>query len=56
MIEGPSEKNNYETYDFFVGRISPFLLFEMEYHGLFHLAESHKDETFLEKQIQRLKL
>lgn len=49
MVEGPSEKNNYETSDFFVGRISPFLLFEMEYHGLFHLVESHKDETFFRK-------
>ena len=45
MIEEVSEKNNYETYDFFVGRISPFLLFEMDYHGLFNLAESHKEET-----------
>jgi hypothetical protein len=49
MVEGPSEKNNYETSDFFVGCISPFLLFEMEYHGLFHLVESHKDETFFRK-------
>ena len=49
MGERPNEKNYYETSNFFVGRISPFLLYEMEYHGLFHLIESHKDETFFRK-------
>ena len=49
MVERSNENSNYETSDFFVGRISPFLLFEMEYHGLFHLVESHKEETFFRK-------
>ena len=30
----------------FVGGIPPFLLFETEYHSLFHLAESHKNDQF----------
>lgn len=39
-------KKNYETYDCFVGNISPFLLFEMEYHSLFYIVENHKEDKF----------
>lgn len=31
---------------YFVGGIPPFLLFETEYHSLFHLVECHKDDRF----------
>ena len=34
---------------FFIGRIPPFLLFEMEYHSLFALVESHKNKKYFEK-------
>jgi hypothetical protein len=41
---------NEVTYpDMFVGRIPPFLLFEMEYHSLFALVESHKNDKLFEK-------
>jgi hypothetical protein len=33
----------------FVGSIPPFLLFEMEFHSLFHLVESHKTDKMFEK-------
>lgn len=39
-------KSNYETYDSFVGNISPFLLFEMEYHSLSYIVENHKEDKF----------
>src|SRR5687767_2738353 len=39
-------KDAYKTYDFFIGRISPFLLFEMEYHSLFYIVENHKNDRF----------
>ena len=35
--------------DIFVGRIPPFLLYEMEHHSLFHLVESHKTDRLFEK-------
>jgi hypothetical protein len=35
-----------EALRYFVGRIPPFLRFEMEYHSLFYLVESHKDDPF----------
>src|ERR1700712_2683965 len=39
-------RDNYKTYDFFTGKISPFLLFEMEYHSLFYVVENHKNDKF----------
>ena len=38
-----------EITNYFVGKIPPFLLFEMEYHSLFHLVESHKNDDFFSK-------
>lgn len=37
-------REGHQTYDFFVGKISPFLLFEMEYHSLFYVVEKHKSD------------
>jgi len=39
-------KENYQTYEFFTGKISPFILFEMEFHSLFDIVESHKKDKF----------
>jgi hypothetical protein len=39
-------KGAYQTYDCFVGKIAPFLLFEIEYHNLFGVVESHKGDRF----------
>jgi hypothetical protein len=39
-----SENINEDTSDLFIGRIPPFLRFEMDFHSLFHLVESHKNE------------
>src|ERR1700712_4701072 len=39
-------RDNYKTYDFFTGKISPFLLFEMEYHSLFYVVENHKNDPY----------
>lgn len=39
-------KNDHQSSVFFVGRISPFLLFEMEFHSLFYIVERHKDDRF----------
>lgn len=44
-------KKTYKTYDFFVGKISPFLLFEMEYHSLSYVVEKlreDKDKFYVE--------
>lgn len=37
-------RRDHQTYDFFVGKISPFLLFEMEYHSLSYVVETHKND------------
>lgn len=39
-------KESYQTYEFFPGKISPFLLFEMEFHSLFYIVENHKNDKF----------
>jgi hypothetical protein len=39
-------RDGYQTYDFFTGRISPFLLFEMEFHSLFYLVENHNNDRY----------
>jgi len=39
-------RDSYKTYDFFTGKIAPFLLFEMEYHSLFYVVENHKNDRF----------
>jgi hypothetical protein len=39
-------RNSYQTCKEFVGEISPFLLFEMEYHRLFYIVENHKNDNF----------
>jgi hypothetical protein len=43
----PTEEQ--EISELFMGRIPPFLLFEMEYHSLFHLVESHKSDRLFQK-------
>lgn len=35
--------------NFFVGKISPFLLFEKEYHSLDYVVESHKNNRYYEE-------
>lgn len=35
---------------FFVGGIPPFLLFEMQFHSLFHIVESHKNDRFYKEK------
>ncbi len=35
--------------DFFIGKIAPFMLYEMEYNSLFDLVESHKNNHFYKK-------
>lgn len=35
-------------YSFFIGNIPPFLRFEMAFHSLFHLVESHKSDQLFE--------
>ncbi|WP_342084855.1 hypothetical protein [Dyadobacter sp. OTU695] len=37
-------RDNYKSSDFFVGKIAPFLLFEIEFHSLFHVVERLKDD------------
>lgn len=37
-------RKDHQTYDFFVGKISPFLLFEMEWDSLFYVVEHHKND------------
>jgi hypothetical protein len=39
-------KTDHQTYDYFTGKISPFLLFEMEFHSLFYVVENHKNDRF----------
>jgi hypothetical protein len=39
-------RESYQTYDFFTGKISPFLLFEMEFHSLFYIEENHRNDRF----------
>ncbi len=39
-------KKDHETYSFFTGKISPFLLFEMEYHSLSYIVEKHKSDNY----------
>jgi hypothetical protein len=36
--------------DSFVGRIPPFLFFEMQYHSLFYLVEAHNDDPYYKTQ------
>src|ERR1041385_189402 len=50
MSNNENIKKDYESSDFFVGRISPFVLFEMEYHSLSYLAETHDKDRLYEKQ------
>lgn len=38
--------DDYKTYDFFPGKISPFIQFEMEYHSLFYVVEHFKEDKF----------
>ena len=38
--------DHYKTYDFFPGKIAPFILFEMEFHSLFYVVEQFKDDQF----------
>lgn len=44
-------KESYQTYDSFVGKISPFLLFEMEFHSLFYVV--HLITPFNKEEISR---
>ncbi|WP_183560896.1 hypothetical protein [Mucilaginibacter sp. SP1R1] len=39
-------KENYTSYEYFVGKIAPFLLFEMEFHGLSYVVENHKNDRW----------
>ena len=39
-------KKDHETYDYFTGKISPFLLFEMEFHSLFYVVQKLNDDKF----------
>jgi len=39
-------KADHETYDYFTGKISPFLLFEMEFHSLFYVVQKLHDDKF----------
>jgi hypothetical protein len=43
--ENPDEKST-KVVNFFVGGIPPFLFFEMQFHSLFYLVQSHKDDEF----------
>lgn len=49
MSDGKAPDGGRTSPEFFIGRIPPFLLFEMEYHSLFALVESHKNEKLFEK-------
>ncbi len=44
MNDGNETNENLAYPGFFIGRIPPFLFFEMEYHSLCALVESHKNE------------
>jgi hypothetical protein len=48
-VIGKERSGEEQLSELFVGRISPFLLFEMEYHSLFHLVESHKSDCLFQK-------
>jgi len=48
-VKGKEASEEEQITELFVGRISPFLLFEMEYHSLFHLVESHKSDRLFQK-------
>lgn len=37
---------NYQPHDYFVGKIAPFLLFEMEFHSLYYVVQNHKEDKF----------
>ncbi|RYD57614.1 MAG: hypothetical protein EOP56_07495 [Sphingobacteriales bacterium] len=37
-------RNAYQTHEYFVGKIAPFLLFELEFHSLAYLVESHEGD------------
>ena len=39
-------RESYQTYNSFIGKISPFLLFEMEFHSLFYVVENHKNDRY----------
>jgi hypothetical protein len=41
-----NEELETEFSDYFVGGIPPFLRFEIEYHSLFYLVESHKEDRW----------
>ncbi|MCB0518491.1 MAG: hypothetical protein H6577_09935 [Lewinellaceae bacterium] len=39
-------KESYKSSDYFIGEISPFLLFEMEFHSLFYVVQNHKNDVY----------
>jgi hypothetical protein len=39
-------KSDHQTYDYFIGRIPPFLQFELELESLFYIVENHKDDRW----------
>ncbi len=44
-----SSDENFTPSELFIGGLPPFLLFEMEFHSLFALVESQKNQTFFNK-------
>ncbi len=46
LLYSTEMKEHHQTYEFFTGKISPFLLFEMEFHSLFYIVENHKNDKF----------
>ena len=53
MSDGKETNGKMTSSGFFIGRIPPFLLFEMEYHSLCALVETHKNEKFNDKFFEK---
>ena len=52
MKDDSAEEREGEFSDYLVGGIPPFLRFEIEYHSLFYLVESHKEDRWYPKGLQ----
>lgn len=45
----PQETDSGDANSYFIGGTPPFLLFELEYHSLYHLVEHHKNDQLFQK-------